>query len=99
MGSGISLNYRGDSSYGTILGGCLSLILSLITVIFFSAQIIAWVIEAQFSQSIEKTYLRRGEDVPYKIPLKSFLPMMGVRSIPWDKTVNATYNNEEYMYH
>ena len=29
LGSGISLNYRGESGFGTILGGCLSLSLSL----------------------------------------------------------------------
>ena len=34
LGSGISLNYRGDSGYGTILGGTLSLILSLFVAAF-----------------------------------------------------------------
>ena len=29
MGSGISLNYRGEATYGTILGGCLSMALTL----------------------------------------------------------------------
>ena len=52
MGSGISLNYRGDSGYGTILGGCLSLSLSLFIAAFSLMQAFAWAFEPDYNQTV-----------------------------------------------
>jgi len=59
MGSGISLNYRGDSGFGTILGGCLSLTLSLFVAAFMSLQGISWAFSPAFKQTVSKSYIHR----------------------------------------
>lgn len=42
FGSGVSLNYRGGSGYGTITGGILSCITSLFFLAFIGVQLYTW---------------------------------------------------------
>ena len=85
MVKGISLNYRGDSGFGTILGGCLSLSLSLFIFTFMTLQGIAWAFTPRFNQQLAHTYLHRDEETIYTIPVQSFLPTIGIYSVPKGK--------------
>ena len=42
LGSGVSLNYRGTSAYGTVYGGVCSLIATIFMTIFTATQLWAW---------------------------------------------------------
>ena len=82
LGSGISLNYRGESTYGTILGGCLSLLLSLFIAAFMIFQAIAWAFVPDYNQTIQKSYLFRTDETVYTIPTTNFMPTFGLISVP-----------------
>ena len=42
VGSRVSLNYRGTPDYGTIIGGCLSLTVSIFLVLFLIITVYDW---------------------------------------------------------
>jgi len=42
LGAGVSLNFKGSSQFGTILGGCLSLLTSIFFAFFVIIQVYAW---------------------------------------------------------
>ena len=48
LGSTINLNYRGGPGFGTILGGCLSLLLSTFVAGFIGLQCFAWAFQTQY---------------------------------------------------
>ena len=78
LGSGVSLNYRGDSGFGTILGGILSLIGTLFFTMFIGIQLYTWMFKPSYSQSFGVKYLNKQEKTVYDIPMTSFLPTMAV---------------------
>ena len=78
LGSGVSLNYRGDSGFGTILGGTLSLIATLFFTMFIGIQLYSWMFQPSYNQSFGVEYLNKREKTVYEIPMTSFLPTVGV---------------------
>ena len=49
LGSSVVFNYKQAGSYGTILGGCLSLTIYLITFLFISTQLYALLFSPGFN--------------------------------------------------
>lgn len=49
LGSVVTLNHKGSGGFGTILGGTLSLLLSLFVAAFLSIQGFAWATSPSFS--------------------------------------------------
>ena len=46
FGSWAKFNYRGEAGYGTGLGGCCSLIVIFITIVFTTIQMYGWAFQA-----------------------------------------------------
>ena len=78
LGSGVSLNYRGESGFGTILGGLLSLIVTVFFTMFIGLQIYSWMFKASYNQSYSVSYLNRKDKNVYDIPITSFMPTVTV---------------------
>ena len=97
LGSSISLNYRGSSGFGTILGGCLSLALSIFVAGFMGLQCFAWAFQSSYSQSFEKTYLQRRSSETYEISAQQFLPSAAIITDPGDGTQSVTINDPRYF--
>ena len=94
MGSGVSLNYKGSSGFGTILGGCLSVIVTLFFTIFVSIQIFAWLFKPSFSQTFAVEYLPRKSNTTFTVPLKEFIPSFSVYNYDTDvETYDVWENN------
>jgi len=74
LGSGVSLNYRGESGFGTILGGLLSLIVTVFFTMFIGLQMYSWTFTPSYNQSYSVSYLNRKDKNVYDIPIKSFMP-------------------------
>ena len=49
FGSFAKFNYRGQSGYGTGYGGCCSLIVTIITVLFLSIQMLGFVMSPAYN--------------------------------------------------
>ena len=48
FGSTVNLNYRGMPSYGTLLGGCISLMTTTFFTVFIIFQVFAWIFEPNY---------------------------------------------------
>ena len=59
LGSGVSVNHKGSSGYGTILGGIFSLFFSVFIAIFFASQIFAWFFHPSYNQTFTSSYLQK----------------------------------------
>ena len=69
LGQGVSLNYRGSTGFGTILGGCCSMFYSIVFAVFIVIQLYAWMFEPYYSESINVAYLDRASAQVYDVPL------------------------------
>ena len=56
FGSWAKFNYRGESGYGTGIGGCCSIIVTLITIFFVGLQFWGFVFQASYNQSTTTLY-------------------------------------------
>ena len=74
----MSLNYKGSSGFGTILGGCLSLMVTLFFTLFVGIQLFAWVFKPSFNQTFAVEYLPRKSNSTYTIPIRQFIPSFSV---------------------
>ena len=92
LGSSVSLNYRGNASFGTVLGGICSLLATLFFSAFILVQMYAWLFQPSYNQSVEKTYLNRNANSTYSVPIQSFLPTFTIGS-----TVGGAFNPSEYF--
>ena len=52
LGSSININYKGSDSFGTVLGGCLSLFMTLFFTFFIFTQLWSWNFAPSYSQTI-----------------------------------------------
>ena len=50
LGSGVSLNYKGSSQFGTITGGCLSVCTTIFFAIFIVVQLYSWLFQPSYNQ-------------------------------------------------
>ena len=94
LGAGVSLNYRSNASFGTILGGVLSVITTLFFTAFTGLCIYTWAFLPQFNQTFTQSYLQRKSDTIYTVPMQIFLPTVSVYSFAEDGEVyvnNSTY--------
>ena len=77
LGSGVTLNYRGSAQFGTMLGGCVSLIAGMFFASFVIVQLFTWIFDPNYNQQVAVSYLGRGDDA-YDIPTSSFLPTFAI---------------------
>ena len=84
LGSGVSLNYRGTPQFGTLLGGCISLLVSIFFALFVIISLYGWAFEPEYKEEISVSYLdlnkygQNGTD--YDIPTSIFLPTFILRT-------------------
>ena len=97
LGSGVSLNYRGTSAYGTIYGGVCSLIATLFFTFFTVIQLYAWIFQPSYSQTTSIGYLGREEDKPYEIPVQRFLPTFAIATEIYDESYTLSFNNPDWF--
>ena len=97
LGSGVSLNYRGTSAYGTIYGGVCSLIATLFFTFFTTIQLYAWIFKPQYSQTTSIGYLGREEEKTYEIPVQQFLPTFAIITGYDDEMSEWIYNNPKWF--
>mmetsp|Transcript_32533 Transcript_32533/g.40315 ORF Transcript_32533/g.40315 Transcript_32533/m.40315 type:complete len:145 (+) Transcript_32533:3-437(+) len=84
LGSNVMLNYKGEGGYGTILGGCMSIIVNTFSFFFIIMQLYAWFFKPSFNKTAATNYLSRKTSELYTIPLTSFLPTFGIISFGED---------------
>ena len=72
LGAGVSLNYRSNASFGTILGGVLSVITTLFFTAFTGLCIYTWAFLPQFNQTFTQSYLQRKSDTISRSRCKYF---------------------------
>ena len=77
LGSGVALNYRGSAQFGTMLGGCVSLITGMFFGIFVIFQMFTFFFDPNYNQQAGISYLGRDGDA-YDIPITSFLPTFAI---------------------
>ena len=59
LGSGVSLNYKGSSQYGTITGGCLSLCTTIFFTLFIAVQLYACFFAPSYNQEVTIGFLSK----------------------------------------
>ena len=96
LGSAVSINHKGSSGYGTILGGILSLFFSVFLAIFVAIQIFAWLFQPSYNQSFTSSFLQKKSTETYTIDIKDFLPSLQIISQDFD-TGKVTFNNEDFF--
>ena len=74
LGTGVSLNYRGDTVSTTNLGGLCSLIATSFFTLYFFTAIYAWAFHPDFQQNQTVTYLSKEDAEEYSISVRDFLP-------------------------
>ena len=95
LGSGVALNYRGSAQFGTMLGGCVSLVTGLFFATFVICQLFTWIFDPNYDQQVAVSYLDRKADA-YDIPITSFLPTFAVcdnYNVPGATDETYTYND------
>ena len=60
------------------MGGCISLIVSLLTFVFIAVQLYAFCFSPSYNQTLSTGYLSNKSDEVYNKPLTSFLPTFAV---------------------
>ena len=85
------MNYRGNSGFGTILGGTLSLITSIFFIAFISVQMYAWIFTPDYGQTFTKNYLQKTSEEVYTVPTSVFLPTISFYSIANNGDMYANY--------
>jgi len=91
LGTFAKFNYRGESGYGTGLGGFCSLVVTIITIMFTFTVIYPWVTSPSYNQSATTVYLGAGGVVPdpYEIEVGEFLPTYWIITNDDDHTHNG----------
>ena len=92
IGSGVTLNYKGRSGFGTILGGCLTILTWLFFLTFTSFQLYFWVADPNIKSNVKVSYLDRASPSAYTIPTTAFMPTVTIRSKN-KLTEDVTYND------
>ena len=93
MGSGVSLNYQGTPQFGTILGGCLSLFVSIFFALFVCLTIYAWAFEPEYKYHILVDYLDVNSKTAYDVQTSVFLHTFILVS-PDDKGNMNVFNDQ-----
>ena len=95
----MSLNFRGSTQFGTIIGGCFSLALTIFFALFIGMQLFAWLFQPSYNDSFSVGYLSREAYTTYDIPVSQFLPTFaivsnyytGVSPADWVVNDNTTF--------
>ena len=96
LGQGVNLNYKGNSNFGTIIGGICSLAATVFFFLFTMIQLYAWIFEPSYNQQITKSYLSRNDNVTYTIPTQTYIPMFAITTQD-PSQARALYNDREYF--
>ena len=67
LSSNVNLNYKGESKFGTICGGCVSLLTSCFFTVFIITQLFGWLFNEKYNQVLGSTYLENGHSKVYNI--------------------------------
>ena len=97
LGSGININYRGSSGFGTIPGGVLSLLATLFFTFFMGIQLYSWAFQPSYDQIYGVNYLDKQKLISYTIPVKKFVPTFLIRTNGKDEDDESGteyYNNQ-----
>ena len=70
MGLGVSLNYQGSAGFGTVLGGCCSLLVSMFIGVFTTIQLYGWLFAPSYNQLNWEDYMHPTVYEPYEIQTK-----------------------------
>ena len=95
LGSQVTLHYKENQGYGTVLGGCCSLFVSIWVICFIAVQFWAFFFRSTFTQTVSEDYLKRGDEEVYNVPLIDFMPAFVIVGQYEGETTND-YNNADY---
>ena len=99
LGSPVYLNYKRQTTFGTIMGGCISVCTNIFFAIFILLQVWTWTfVKPQFDQSLSTTYLPQNAAVNYEIPVEMFLPTFTVGAIDIDPRQFKGHINDPEMW-
>ena len=95
LGQNVEFSYKKNAGYGTVLGGCCSLILTIFFAIFIGIQFYAWMFKPSYSESINRGYLPRNSNETYTISTTDFLPTVMIMDSFLEFSDPSNYNNPE----
>ena len=72
----MTLNYKKESGFGTVIGGFFSLINTIFFTLFIMVQLYALVFKPSYSQVTAVNYLTKDQAHKYDISMHDFLPTL-----------------------
>ena len=78
LGNHMTLHYKEQRGFGTVLGGCCSIFVSLMVAFIVFMQFWAFFFKPSFQENLEVEYTKRGENSIQDIPLIDFMPTFAV---------------------
>ena len=95
LGNHVTLHYKEQQGFGTVLGGCCSMFVSITVAFIVFMQFWAFFFKASFEENFAVEYLKRGETKIQEIPLIDFMPAFAV--LETDPETGAyDWNNQEH---
>ena len=101
FGSYAKFNYRGESGYGTGIGGCCSLIVYWMVALFVFMQLWAFAFKPQWNSATTVNYLdsKIGEKVDaYEIEVGDLMPTFTISTHYQDGTESLISNNDRSLF-
>ena len=98
LGYPVYLHYKGGKGFGTVLGGCCSIMVMTFFTLFIMFQIVAFFIEADYSSETRYGYLPLKSTESYNITTKDFLPSVQIIGPDFDSPTNIDDNWSIYWY-
>ena len=92
LSSGVTLNHRGRAGFGTMLGGCLSMLTWLIFLVFTGLQLYLWWFKPDYAATHKTSYLPKLNPEIYTIETTEYMPTIMVMSLN-HATGTVTYND------
>ena len=80
LGSTVNLKYRNQPSYGTLLGGCISLLTTLFFFTLICLQLYAWLFQPSYDQLLGVSYLKPDSKEIYTVSVMKYLPTFVLQS-------------------
>ena len=94
LGSTVNFNYKGDTGFGTPIGGFFSLLATTFFTMFMMVQMYAWAFQPSYNETISETYLARDAVERYTISTNDFIPFFNIIENAKDPDhTNDVYND------
>lgn len=81
LGSSVTLHYKQQREFGTVLGGCCSVLVNLFFALFICSQLYAWILKPSFDQTFSLSYIPQDANEYYTVKLDEFLPIFTVGTL------------------